>query len=145
MLASFGQFNDVRGNSFKRSKFSSGSELIRRFVRRSPRRSFMQMISSPKMLLGTTELASMFHFPSIKYNRAETIKWQNFKIAPGPKNIPDDGLYLGTNTYRGEKKKIFMKNEDRFRHFYIIGQTGTGKSSIIQLMARQDFHNGKGV
>ena len=38
-----------------------------------------------------------------------------------------------------------MKNEDRFRHFYIIGQTGTGKSSIIQLMARQDFNNGAGV
>jgi type IV secretory pathway TraG/TraD family ATPase VirD4 len=38
-----------------------------------------------------------------------------------------------------------MKNEDRFRHFYIIGQTGTGKSSAIQIMARQDFHNGKGI
>jgi hypothetical protein len=52
---------------------------------------------------------------------------------------------LGNNTYRGEKQKIFMNPEDRFRHFYIIGQTGTGKSSIIQLMARQDFHSGKGV
>lgn len=38
-----------------------------------------------------------------------------------------------------------MKNEDRFRHFYVIGQTGTGKSSVIQLMARQDFHNNKGI
>jgi type IV secretory pathway TraG/TraD family ATPase VirD4 len=38
-----------------------------------------------------------------------------------------------------------MKNDDRFRHFYVIGQTGTGKSSIIQTMARQDFHNGKGI
>lgn len=68
-----------------------------------------------------------------------------FKVAPAPKEMPEEGLYLGTNTFRGDKKKIYMHNEDRFRHFYIIGQTGTGKSSIIQLMARQDFHQGKGV
>ena len=98
-----------------------------------------------KMLVGTAELATFFHLPNIKYNKVDMIKWQRFKVAPVPKGIPDEGLYLGTNTVRGEKKKIFMANEDRFRHFYIIGQTGTGKSSIIQLMARQDFHSGKGV
>jgi hypothetical protein len=145
VMASFSQFSDVRGNAFKRSPLSGTASTVRRFIRRSPRRSGLQAITSPKLLLGTTELASIFHLPSIKYNKAEPIKWQNFKIAPSPKNVPEDGLYLGYNTYRGEKKKIFMKNEDRFRHFYIIGQTGTGKSSIIQLMARQDFHNGKGV
>ena len=32
-----------------------------------------------------------------------------------------------------------MKTEDRFRHFYVIGQTGTWKSSILQVMARQDL------
>jgi DNA helicase HerA-like ATPase len=37
------------------------------------------------------------------------------------------------------KKEIRMRNEDRFRHFYVIGQTGTGKSSILQVMARQDL------
>ncbi|OIO53908.1 hypothetical protein AUJ46_04085 [Candidatus Peregrinibacteria bacterium CG1_02_54_53] len=59
--------------------------------------------------------------------------------------MPEEGVLLGVNSHRGEKKKIFIKNEDRFRHFYIIGQTGTGKSSILQIMARQDFHSGKGV
>ena len=91
------------------------------------------------------ELASLWHFPSIKYNKMDTIKWQNYKFAPAPKNVPADGMFLGMNAYRGEKRKIYMNNEDRFRHFYIIGQTGTGKSSIIQLMARQDFHSGKGL
>lgn len=144
-IAAFSQFNDVRGNSFKPVHFIPEKSIIEGFIRRSVRRTFLQWFAGPKLVLGTTELSSFFHFPNIKYNRAETIKWQNYKIAPGPKNIPEDGLFLGTNTFRGEKKKIFMKNEDRFRHFYIIGQTGTGKSSIIQLMARQDFHNGKGV
>ncbi len=145
VVTAFSQFNDIRGNSFKPVHYIPKESLLRGFIRRSPRRSIMMWLAAKKMLLGTTELSSFFHFPSIKYNKAETIKWQNFKIAPAPKSIPEDGLYLGTNTFRGDKKKIYMNNEDRFRHFYIIGQTGTGKSSIIQLMARQDFHNGKGV
>lgn len=145
LLTCFGQFSEVRGNGFTVDTMASRREIITRFVRRSPVRSLRQNLFKPKMILGTTELASIFHLPNIKYNRVESIKWQNFKIAPAPKNIPEDGLYLGTNSYRGEKKKIFMENDDRFRHFYIIGQTGTGKSSIIQLMARQDFNNKKGV
>lgn len=145
VLAGFSQFNDVRGNSFKTIKMENKKSTVQNFVRRNPRRTFREWLQAPQMLLGTTELASFFHLPHIKYNRVETIKWQNFKVAAAPKNIPEDGLYLGNNTYRGEKQKIYMNPEDRFRHFYIIGQTGTGKSSIIQLMARQDFHSGKGV
>ena len=143
--ASFSQFNEVRGNSFKSGSMENKRSLLERFVRRSPRRSVRECLRHRPFLFGSAELASVFHLPHSKYNKVETIKWQNFKVAPAPKNMPEEGLFLGTNTYRGEKKKIFMKNDDRFRHFYIIGQTGTGKSSIIQLMARQDFHNGKGV
>jgi hypothetical protein len=145
VVAGFSQFNDVRGNSFRTIPMDSKKSTVRRFVRRSPRRVLREALQAPRMLLGTTELASLFHLPHIKYNKVETIKWQNFKVAPAPKNIPEEGLYLGNNTYRGDKKKIFMNQEDRFRHFYIIGQTGTGKSSIIQLMARQDLHQGKGI
>ena len=143
--AAFMQFNDIHGNSFYRPHFKNRRNILHRFIRRSPRRTLIQALTSKRMLLGTSELATLFHLPNIKYNKVETIKWQNFKLAPAPKNIPEDGLFLGINTFRGEKKKIFINNEDRFRHFYIIGQTGTGKSSIIQIMARQDFNAGRGV
>jgi hypothetical protein len=145
IVASFSQFGSINGNSFHHPHTINRRKIIEGFIRRKATRTFMQALRFHTILLGTTELASFFHLPNIKYNKVETIKWQNFKVAPSPKNIPDEGLFLGLNTYRGEKKKVFMKNEDRFRHFYIIGQTGTGKSSIIQLMARQDFNNGKGV
>lgn len=153
ILASFGQFSEIRGNSFKTATMENRSKTIRDFVERKPGRTMQQNLQAPTLLLGTAELASMWHLPNIKYNKVETIKWQNFKVAPAPKSIPEptpdtpaeELLYLGTNVYRGEKKKIYMKNNDRFRHFYIIGQTGTGKSSVIELMARQDFHNGRGV
>ncbi|MBI3336085.1 ATP-binding protein [Candidatus Peregrinibacteria bacterium] len=145
LVASFGQFNAVRGNGIRISTMEHKSAVIRSFILRSPRRPLTLFLRSPRMLLGTGELTGFFHFPSAKYNHVETIKWQNYKFAPAPKNIPSDGLYLGTNTYRGEKQKIYLNTEDRFRHFYIIGQTGTGKSSILQIMARQDFHTGNGV
>lgn len=145
ILSAFAQYDSVRGNGFTTPHINRKADIIKRFVRRTPKKSFGQWLLHPTMLIGTTELASFFHLPNIKYNKIDMIKWQRFKTAPAPKQLADSGLYLGNNTYRGEKKKIFMNNEDRFRHFYIIGQTGTGKSSIIQLMARQDFHNGKGV
>ncbi len=73
------------------------------------------------------------------------MKWQNYKIVRPPSNIPKEGILLGHSHYRGEKIPIYMKNEDRFRHFYVIGQTGTGKSSIFQSMIRQDLREGRGL
>ncbi|MBL4694216.1 type IV secretion system DNA-binding domain-containing protein [Candidatus Gracilibacteria bacterium] len=87
----------------------------------------------------------MFHLPNIRFNKYPRISWQNFKIAPAPPNIPKEGILLGHNIYRGEKEEIRLKREDRMRHFYVIGQTGTGKSSILQVMIRQDLENGDGL
>ena len=145
IVSSFSQFNDIRGNSFEKTKYHSSARAIEGFIRRDPRRTFLSLLSHKPMILSTGELASIFHFPNIKYNKIPNVKWQNFKIAPLPKDMPEEGLFLGYNTFRGERKKIFMKNDDRFRHFYVIGQTGTGKSSIIQVMARQDFHQKRGI
>ena len=97
------------------------------------------------MILNTEELASIFHFPHIRYNETPEIKWQNFKIVKAPKDMPKEWLLLWENIHRGVKKEVRIKTEDRFRHFYVIGQTGTGKSSILQAMARQDFVNGDGL
>ncbi|HOY11209.1 MAG TPA: type IV secretion system DNA-binding domain-containing protein, partial [Candidatus Paceibacterota bacterium] len=54
------------------------------------------------------------------------------------------GLVLGQSIFRGVEKTIRVTDEDRRRHTYIIGQTGTGKSVFIQNMAMQDMKEGKG-
>jgi len=95
------------------------------------------------MLLNTEEIASLFHFPHIKYNKVAEIKWQNFKIVKAPTNMPKEGIIIGDNAYRGTKKEVRIKTEDRFRHFYIIGQTGTGKTSTMHVLGRQDLANGE--
>jgi len=128
---------------------SNSLSYIRRFKGNFVHNFLMRNLKKPiymrRMVLCPEELASLFHLPNIKYNRTPNIHWQNYKIAPPPDNLPSEGLLIGHNIYRGEKKEIRIKNEDRFRHFYIIGQTGTGKSSTMQVMIRQDLENGKGI
>ena len=142
ILNAFAQYGTPSLNSFSRIKWHSKRSLIRNFCFRAFKRSWHPQ---NKIVLSSEELASIFHFPHTKYNQIPGIKWQNYKIVKNPANIPKEGLLLGHNIYRGESSPIYMKREDRFRHFYVIGQTGTGKSSIFQSMIRQDFQNGDGL
>jgi hypothetical protein len=145
MKGAFSQYGTTNGNSFSYTKFHSNKSLVTNFIFRHFERDWNQTLRRKNMILSCEELASIFHIPNVRFNKYPSIAWQNFKIAPPPPNIPTEGLLLGHNIYRGEKKSIYMKNEDRFRHFYVIGQTGTGKSSIFQVMIRQDFNNGSGL
>jgi hypothetical protein len=95
------------------------------------------------IILSTEEIASIFHFP-ISTTETPKIKWLKAGAAPPPLNIPKEGLLLGYNDYRGVKTDIRMTDDDRRRHVYTIGQTGTGKSTFLQELAKQDARNGKG-
>ena len=57
---------------------------------------------------------------------------QGSKQVDGPRNIPDTGLLLGYNVFRGTKKPIRLDDSDRQRHMYVVGQTGTGKSVFLE-------------
>ncbi|MFA6305322.1 MAG: type IV secretory system conjugative DNA transfer family protein [Candidatus Gracilibacteria bacterium] len=145
MKSAFSQYQASNGNGFENTIWHNNKTLVTNFIFRNFRRGVQQWFASKKMVLSVDELASVFHIPNIRFNKYPSIAWQNFKIAPLPPNIPQEGLLLGYNLYRGEKKKVCIKNEDRFRHFYVIGQTGTGKSSILQVMIRQDLKEGRGI
>ncbi len=95
-------------------------------------------------ILNTEELASVWHLPT-KYIETPNIKWLSAKKAPAPTNIPTSGTLLGHNVYRGVDTKIHIQREDRTRHTYIIGRTGTGKTELLKNMAIQDIRNGEGV
>lgn len=139
ITSAFSQFSYPDFNKFSPTIHHSHKKLLKNYIYRH----FKNPLFKKRMILNTEEIASLFHFPHIKYNQTPEIKWQNFKIVKAPTNIPKEWLLLGHNIHRGTKKEIRIKTEDRFRHFYVIGQTGTGKSSIMQVMARQDFTNGE--
>jgi hypothetical protein len=56
----------------------------------------------------------------------------------------NEGIILGVNNYRGIRTEVRMGREDRMRHLYVIGQTGTGKTTILKNMIAQDIANGDG-
>lgn len=138
--SAFAQYTTTDNNSFAFRNNYVGN-IVHHFLMRDLEKPFR----FGKMILCPEELASIFHLPNIRYNRTPTINWQNYKLAPPPPNLPKEGILLGHNMYRGVKTEVRMKNDDRFRHFYVIGQTGTGKSSVLQVMIRQDLKNGKGL
>lgn len=137
IISAFYQFSFPEFNKIKYTQRHNESALVKNFIFRYFKRPFY----ITKDILNTEELSSLFHFPHIKYNKTPEIKWQNFKIVKAPQNIPKEWILLWHNIYRWVKKEIRMKTEDRFRHFYVIWQTGTWKSTMLTVMARQDLAN----
>jgi len=137
VIDSFSQFNFYQyGNSFKLIK-ESPSRLVNDFIYRNFR-------PRQKMILNTEELASIYHFPT-PFLETPNIRWLLAKKLPPSANLPQEGLLLGENIYRGKKTNIYLKTDDRRRHAYMIGMTGTGKSVLLANLAIQDIRNGKGV
>ncbi len=105
---------------------------------------FRQFNEKKGMILNTEELASLFHFPTAD-TLSPTVQWVTSKKSNIPLNLPTSGLCIGESSARGESKPIYISDEDRSRHLYIIGQTGTGKSGLLTQLASQDIERGKGV
>lgn len=137
--SAFQQFNHTKGNGvgFVRTQSSQLEDLIHQFIFRffNPRHVFR---------LNLKELATMYHFP-LEISESSQLKQSNVKTAPAPSDIPKDGIVLGVNRFRHRESMIKMSPEDRLRHFYVIGQTGTGKTHLLKSMVIQDIQNGEGV
>ncbi len=65
--------------------------------------------------------------------------------AQPPQNLPSEGIELGIAQYRGQKHVVRMKQQDRRRHSYIIGKSGSGKTEFMKAMIKQDIEAGRGV
>lgn len=136
---SFEQYSDPALNSFS-SDEARGRGLRNLFFHFS----FRSFDEKKKIILGTEELTSVFHFPNVTIETPR-IKIQKSRQASPPVELPAEGLLLGFNEFRGEQREARMLEEDRRRHLYVIGQTGTGKSVFLENMIIQDLQEGKGV
>lgn len=101
-------------------------------------------IMNKASILNSEELSTVFHFPN-KQITTPHIHWLYSKTAPAPAQIPTSGLFLGTSTYRGTHRSVYISDFDRQRHMYIIGKTGTGKSEFLKDLIMQDIRAGKGL
>jgi len=138
--SSFSSLSNPVGNSLEMRKIKTKKglkELVYNF-------SFRLFRKKKSILLNSLEVATLFHFPH-PFLENSRLKWLNARSAPAPLNSPEDGTVLGKNIFQGEEKEIKILDEDRQRHIYIIGQTGTGKTSLMRNMFAQDVAAGKGA
>lgn len=142
IVGTFKQFNSTNLNGFKASGGSFSKESLIPYRQRQ--------FGSNGFVLNIEELASVFHLP---HTNVETpnIVWASSKTAEPPAKLPiitgnpavDENISaFGLTNFRGINHQFGMLRGDRSRHVYIIGQTGAGKSGLLELFALSDiFHN----
>jgi len=136
LLASFLQYNMPPFNGL-RVKKRDKNDILKDYI-------FRVFRDSGSSILNTEEITSLWHLPT-PYIETPNIKWLVSKKAPPPVNLPKEGLLLGRNIYRGQETKVFMQRDDRRRHMYVLGRTGSGKTEIMKYMSVQDIKNGEGL
>jgi hypothetical protein len=138
IVSAFSLFDSSGKNGFKFTPAKSIESFTTAFILRF----FPQNMD--KSVLNSVELATIFHFPDQRNTPTSQLQRQASKQVDGPNKMASEGFLLGYNVYRGVKKEIRLGSVDRRRHVYIIGQTGTGKSVLLENLALQDMLDGKG-
>jgi hypothetical protein len=138
VVATFALFDSPGKNGFKFTPAKDIDNFITAYIMRF----FPQ--DNTKTILNSVELATIFHLPDSSSVSTSQVSRQHSKQVDGPRNVPDEGLVLGYNVFRGAKKKIVLSPDDRRRHVYFVGQTGVGKTTFLQNLALQDMMNGDG-
>jgi len=142
IIASFKQFTTAHLNTFVHSKPNkSGKEIYSEYLKR-------YLPSDTVDIINIEELASLYHMPNISVE-TPNIAWCRSKRIEPPMNLPkvgEDGVTVFAETdYRGSRQEFGIKREDRRKHFYILGKTGVGKSTVFKNMFISDILRGDGA
>ena len=138
IVSAFSLFDSPRYNGFKFITANDIDELVTSYIFRF----FPQTLT--ENILNSVELSTMFHLPSRSSIPTEKVQRQRIKQVDGPTEPMEEGLLVGVNEFRGVEKQIRLSTNDRRRHTYIIGQTGMGKSKLLENLAYQDIMDGRG-
>ncbi len=138
IISAFSQFNSPEFNGFKVNMFKDLGRLAVDYTFR------FFPLKARTNILNSVELASIFHLPEQSAIPSSSVERQLTKQVDGPARLVTEGIFLGTNEFRGNKKPIYLSDDDRRRHMYVIGQTGMGKSVFLENIAFQDMCDGRG-
>jgi len=138
--AAFNQFEDTNGNRLDFVHVKKGA--LEKELENFTYRSYDDGQNCP---LSIKELATIMHMPVAGKVSTSQVKLTKSGTSPAPLGLPQAGVLLGVNSDRGRDTKIYMTDEDRLRHMYVIGQTGTGKTTLLKNMILQDMQRGDGV
>lgn len=136
--SAFAQFTQVNGNSITWVEVEGNKQkaLLHRY-------SYRLWNEDESYPLNLSELSSVFHFP-MQSKDVANVRQQASAQAQAPEGMGNAGIVIGKNVFRNEEQLIHFEKEDRMRHMYVIGQTGTGKTVLLKNMVIQDIKNGDG-
>lgn len=111
---------------------------------------------SPKFHLTLEELATLYHLPNKNLAHISNIAWGKNLLGEPPENLPIVSKEMLSQekkeinpfaraVYKNQELPFGIKREDRRKHFYVIGKTGTGKSTLLANMAINDLKNDEGI
>lgn len=137
--SAFHQFENPLGNGFKITRLKG-----RAFDKQVYHFAFRLFDAGMSAYLNLTELATLLHFPSHKFANPH-VQFQKSRSSMVPASVSTSGILMGRNEYGGQVTDIYIAPEDRRRHLYVIGQTGTGKTVFMKNMIVQDMQRGAGL
>lgn len=106
------------------------------------------LLRRSSIILASTELASLFHFPPSNISQTDNLITSLSRTLPAPISLKQNyhlDVILGENKHHGVITPIGLTEQERERHVFIIGGTGNGKTTLLQYSILQDIKNGKGV
>ena len=148
---SFSSYNNPSGNSFilRRALLWQRKRLITALIKRNKR------FVPGSQILNVEEIATFFHFPTMKFANLHNISWHKTILSEPPQNLPvaeyltpeekEETNFFATTEFKNKPTVFGIKDIDRRKHFYLIGKTGSGKSTLIANMAINDIRNRKGL
>ncbi len=147
LASSFGVYTRSDGNSL--SKRRKGFLDMG-----NPKVDFLERFVRYGTILNILELASLWHLPGDKIKTA-SIVWGYAVLSEPPDNLPiasgktdeekEDVNYFAKTMFKNREQIFGIKTIDRFRHIWVVGKTGTGKSTLISNMVIDDIKKGRGV
>lgn len=139
IIASYKQFNTTYLNGFEAKKSQQEAQIVTTYrTRQMPKAGYV---------LNIEEIATLYHLP---HTNVETpyILWATAQTAEPPANLPlitaehrTDISPVANTNFRGRNTAFGLPRSDRGRHLYIIGQTGTGKSGLLELLTISDIYS----
>ena len=96
-------------------------------------------------LFDSYEAAAAFRFPPATLDAPLGVEVQSWRTQPAPKDLPAKGCVLGRSVHCGATQMVRIRPEDRKRHIYLVGQTGTGKTTLMETMILDDMRSGQGL
>ena len=139
IVASYKQFNSTYLNGFETKRIIDDPFLVAHYRSRE--------FNKAGFMCNIEEVATLYHLP---HTNVETpyIMWATSQTAEPPANLPiitpeAQGTLspIAATNFRGHNTMFGMPRVDRGRHLYVIGQTGTGKSGLLELLTISDIYS----